>query len=381
MFTRLYIHIPFCQRKCPYCAFVSKQGSPAEIDRYVNQLMGEMRLAARESNPFQALDSVFLGGGTPSLLSPRQVGRILELADTLFGLSEGAEITLETNPGTVLKQTLEGFRLAGVNRLSMGVQSFHDRMLAALGRIHTAQQADDAVIAARRAGFDNIGIDLIHTLPGQTPRMWNEDLRHTLDLGVEHISIYGLTIEDDTPFAEQYADQDSIPDDDLSADMFEAADSVLTSAGYEHYEIANYARPGFRSRHNSGYWRRDGYLGLGTGAHSLLRGSGYGVRFGNTCDPDDYAAAITRAELPRRDRIELSREDAMAEFMFLGLRMAEGVSSDDLEREFGVSLWQQYGKALDNLIELGLLTSDEQDVRLTIRGMLLSNLVFTGFLP
>jgi oxygen-independent coproporphyrinogen-3 oxidase len=210
--------------------------------------------------------------------------------------------------------------------------------------------------------------------------MWNEDLRHALDLGIDHISIYGLTIEDDTPFAEQYADQDSIPDDDLSADMFEAADAALTSAGYEHYEIANYARPGFRSRHNSGYWRRDGYLGLGTGAHSLLRGSNHGVRFGNTCDPDEYAAAITRGELPRRDRIELSREDAMAEFMFLGLRMADGVSSDDLEREFGVSLWQQYGSTLDNLIDIGLLTSDERGVRLTIRGMLLSNLVFARFL-
>jgi oxygen-independent coproporphyrinogen III oxidase len=380
MFSRLYIHIPFCQRKCPYCAFVSQQGSPEEIDQFVNLLMSEMRLARQEYSPLQPLDSVFLGGGTPSLLQPNQVGRVLKLADELFGLTDKAEITLETNPGTIDQRKLEGFRLAGVNRLSIGVQSFDDRMLAVLGRIHTMQQADDAVKAARMAGFDNIGIDLIHALPGQTMEMWRDDLRHALELAPEHLSVYGLTIEEDTPFAERYTDDEGIPGEDLSADMFETADTVLKSAGYEHYEIANYARPGFRARHNSGYWKRDSYLGLGPGAHSFLRSSEYGIRFGNTSDLDEYAAAITRGELPRRDRVELSREDSMAEFMFLGLRMSDGVTSGDFEREFGGTLWEHYGNVLGELVSQGMLTANEQGVRLTRRGMLLSNQVFVRFL-
>ncbi|NVN90759.1 MAG: radical SAM family heme chaperone HemW [Desulfuromonadales bacterium] len=380
MITRLYIHIPFCQRKCRYCAFVSKKGSASEIDAFVDLLMAEMRQACRKSAPLHTLDSIYLGGGTPSLLQPTQVGRILDLADQLFGLSEGAEITLETNPGTVDQSKLAGFRVAGINRLSMGVQSFDDRMLSTLGRIHTTGQATDCITAARRAGFNNIGIDLIHSLPGQTLEMWHQDLRQALELGTEHLSIYGLTIEDNTDFAERYADHDSLVDEDLSADMFETADSVLTSTGYEHYEIANYARPGFRSRHNSGYWKRDGYLGLGPGAHSFLRCSDYGIRFGNTPDLDEYATSISGGELPRRDRIELTREDALAEFMFLGLRMADGVRSSDLEREFGVSLWKQYDKTLDELVGQGLLTADNEGVRLTKRGMLLSNQVFGRFL-
>jgi len=380
MFTRLYIHIPFCHRKCPYCAFVSQHGSAAEIDNYINLLMAEMRLARCDSPPLHGIDSIYFGGGTPSLLHPNQVGRILELADKLFDLSEKVEITLETNPGTIDQQKLKGYRLAGVNRLSIGVQSFDDCMLAVLGRIHTAQQADDAVKAARVAGFDNIGIDLIHALPGQTAQMWRDDLYHTLDLTPEHLSVYGLTIEEGTPFAERYAEDTDIPDEDLAADMFETADTLLTTAGYEHYEIANYARPGYRSQHNSGYWKRDGYLGLGAGAHSFLRSGKYGIRFGNVPALDEYAASITRDELPRRDMTVLSREDSLAEFMFLGLRMADGVTSGDFEREFGITLWEHYGKVLDELVGQGLLTADEQGVRLTRRGMLLSNRVFVRFL-
>ncbi len=380
MFNRLYIHIPFCHRKCPYCAFVSQQGSSAEIDSYVNLLMTEMHLARRESLSLHAIDSIYFGGGTPSLLHPSQVERILELACKLFSLSESVEITLETNPGTIDQQKLKGYHLAGVNRLSIGVQSFDDHMLEVLGRIHTAHQADDAVKAARWAGFDNVGIDLIHALPGQTMQMWRDDLHHALDLTPEHLSVYGLTIEEGTPFAERYAENTDIPDEDLAADMFETADTLLTTDGYEHYEIANYARPGYRSRHNSGYWKRDGYLGLGAGAHSFLRSGKYGTRFGNTPDLDEYAISITRGKLPRRDKIGLSREDSLAEFMFLGLRMADGVTSGDFEREFGTTLWEHFGKVMDELAGQGLLTADEHGVRLTRRGMLLSNRIFVRFL-
>lgn len=380
MFSRLYLHIPFCLRKCPYCAFVSREGSPAEREAYVSLLLEEMRLAKRENRPSLPLDSVYLGGGTPSLLEPGQTERILSLANDLFGLSHDAEITLEANPGTLDSRRLEGFRRSGINRLSLGVQSFHDPLLATLGRIHTAGQAEEALSNARKAGFQNIGIDLIHALPGQTMEMWHDDLKRAQDLSPQHLSVYGLTLEEGTPFAERYAADRGVPDQDLSADMFELAHTLLTGAGYEHYEIANYARPGFRSRHNSGYWRRDGYLGLGCGAHSFLRNAQYGIRFGNSCDPEEYAAAIAGGELPRQDRLELTRDDALAEFMFLGLRMADGVTSADLEREFGISLWERYGSELHELAEQGLLVGDESGVRLTGRGMLLSNRVFSRFL-
>jgi len=382
MFTRLYIHIPYCRQKCPYCAFFSQEHSGGDLDRYAKLLQREMTLAADRATTRPGLDSLYFGGGTPSLLDPRQIAELIRRADDLFGLSEGAEVTLEANPGTVDLQRLDGFRQAGINRLSLGFQSFDDRMLGALGRIHTAQQAREAFAAARRADFDNIGIDLIHALPGQTAAMWRTELRQALQLAPEHLSIYGLTIEEGTPFATQY-DEDSpqLPDEDLAAEMFEVADEVLGAHGYEHYEIANYARPGFRSRHNSGYWNRDGYLGLGAGAHSFLRGTGYGTRFSNAADLEEYGAELLAGRLPRRDSLSLDRPDAMAEFLFLGLRMADGVLFTTFEQEFGAGIREVFGQVIAPLIEQGLLTDDGPGLRLTRRGMLLSNQVFQLFLP
>jgi oxygen-independent coproporphyrinogen-3 oxidase len=382
MFTRLYLHIPFCRRKCPYCAFVSQESSGSDLELYVDLLLTEMRLAAKECIPNGELDSIYFGGGTPSLLAPGQVARLLEQAGKIFGLGPQAEITLEANPGTIDTDRLSGFRAAGVNRLSIGVQSFDDNMLAIMGRIHTSTEAKEAFAAARAAAFDNIGIDLIHALPGQTTEMWQSDLEQALQLAPEHISIYGLTVEEGTPFAVRYDDDSPLlPDDDLSATMFEVADDLLTAHGYEHYEIANYALPGRRARHNSGYWQRDGYLGLGAGAHSFLRDKGHGTRFGNVADLDEYTAAIGQGILPRRDVTALSREDAMAEFMFLGLRLADGVVFDEFEREFGVSPEEFYGRVFKELSSQGLLEVDGRSVHLTRRGWLLSNRVFSHFLP
>ena len=347
-------------------------------EAYVEALLAEMRLAAHGIVSGYPLESIYFGGGTPSLLRPGLIERLLRRAEDLFGLAEHCEITLEANPGATDREKLDGYRTAGVNRLSMGVQSFDDRMLATLERIHTARQARDFFHAARRSGFSNIGIDLINALPCQTLEMWRHDLCCALELSPEHLSVYGLTIEEDTPFASRYPNRGD-HDDDRAADMFEAADETLTEAGFEHYEIANYARPGFRSRHNCGYWRRDGYLGLGCGAHSLLR-TGFGIRFGNTPDLDEYTAAITNGILPRLDEVPISRYDAMAEFMFLGLRMADGVFSSDFEREFGIPLRERYGEEMEKLARLELLTVDMAGARLTGRGMLLSNQVFSRFL-
>jgi len=382
MYSRLYLHIPFCRRKCPYCAFVSREGNDNDVNAYVDLLLKEMNLAREETPPQQALNSVYLGGGTPSVLEPQQVFLLLGRASQQFGMAQGAEVTLEANPGTVDVQRLAGFRQAGVNRLSIGVQSFDNRMLAVLGRIHTADQAREAFAAARKAGFDNIGIDLIHALPGQTMDMWHNDLQQALQLNPDHLSVYGLTVEEGTPFATAYeADSPLLPDCDQSADMYEMAEALLTGRGYEHYEIANYARPGRRARHNSGYWQRDGYLGLGAGAHSFLRSGGYGSRYSNCADLDEYGADILRGIVPRRDLQLLTRADAQSEFMFLGLRMADGVLFRDFSREFASELADVFPEQLDRLSSQDLLVADETGVRLTRRGMLLSNYVFTQFLP
>jgi oxygen-independent coproporphyrinogen-3 oxidase len=382
MFTRLYIHIPFCRQKCPYCAFFSQEYSGDGLTRYAELLCNEMSLVAEKTATRHELDSIYFGGGTPSLLDPQLVADLIKQAQNLFGLAEGAEVTLEANPGTIDFQRLTDFRQAGITRLSLGIQSFDDHMLRALGRIHTAHQAREAYAAARRAGFENIGIDLIHALPGQTGDMWLAELRQALQLAPEHLSIYGLTIEEGTPFAERYAgDSPLLPDEDLAAEMFESADDLLDAHGYAHYEIANYARAGFRSRHNSGYWKRDGYLGLGAGAHSFLKDSGFGTRFSNAADLNEYSTALHNGALPRRDILPLSRADAMAEHLFLGLRMSDGVLFSTFEQEFGAGLRDVFGKELAKLLKQGLLAENGSGIRLTRRGMLLSNQVFQQFLP
>jgi oxygen-independent coproporphyrinogen-3 oxidase len=381
MFTRLYIHIPFCRQKCPYCAFFSQEHSSERLDDYTEQLCTEMSLAAKSIPTRCGLDSIYFGGGTPSLMNFRHVARLLEQAARLFGLAAQAEITLEANPGTINNRNLADFHQAGINRLSLGIQSFDNQMLATLGRIHTAQEAQAAFTAARRAGFNNIGIDLINSLPGQTREMWQSDLKHALQLAPEHLSIYGLTIEEDTRFGALYAENSPLlPDEELSAEMFEIADDLLGSSEYEHYEIANYARSGFRSQHNSAYWYREGYLGLGAGAHSLLHDSAYGTRFSNVADCDQYARTLQHGELPRTDKVQLSREDAMAEHMFLGLRMFDGVTFETFEKTFGIKLTDKFGPVLGPLLLQGLLTENSSGICLTRRGMLISNQIFQKFL-
>jgi len=382
MFTRLYLHIPFCRRKCPYCAFYSREESPERLAHYTDLLLREMELAADSTPSEYPLESIYFGGGTPSLLEPDQLRRLLDRAISLFGLAPEAEITLEANPGTVDGPKLAAYRSAGANRLSLGVQSFNVTMLEKLGRIHTADQARQAFSQARQSGFSNIGIDLIHALPGQTMAQWHEDLQQALKLTPEHLSIYGLTVEEGTPFAGRYPEGNGeLPSDDSAAEMFETTRELLTGAGYEHYEIANYARPGFRSRHNSGYWQRDGYLGLGAGAHSFLRNSAYGSRCCNPADLDSYNVSLAAGILPRSDLASIEREDAMAEFIFLGLRMADGISFSRFRSAFGAELTEIFGAEITTLQTLDLITTAADSMRLTLRGMLLSNQVFQRFLP
>jgi len=380
MFSRLYIHIPWCLSKCGYCAFNSRPLEPHQLEQTCHLLLQEMELAAAAWSTNQPLQSVYLGGGTPSLLSAEQVSRLLACSRSLFGHADDAEITLEANPGTVTLDPLTGYYQAGVSRLSLGAQSFNDQLLQTLGRRHTASETRSAFQLAQQAGFSSIGLDLICGLPEQTMADWQQDLAAALALQPDHLSVYGLTIEEDTPFAGRYpAGSDALPDHDLSASMLEEADSSLTAAGYDHYEIANFARPGCRSQHNCGYWQRDGYLGIGPGAHSFLR-QGWGIRWGNQGDFETWAAAIQNNRLAAIEQQELTREDALSEYIFLGLRMADGISLNGFAEEFGERLEHRFSEAIHQLQQAGLLTCSQDRLCLTKQGMLLSNQVFVRFL-
>jgi oxygen-independent coproporphyrinogen-3 oxidase len=377
MYNRLYIHVPFCVEKCHYCAFISSKPQSSQLLEYPELLRLELQLHSASSQP---LESIYFGGGTPSLLLPAQIAGILEEMAKRNAIQSDAEITIEANPGTISIDTLKGFYNAGINRISMGIQSFDNLFLKILGRIHTADQARLAFQNARSAGFGNISIDLIHSLPGQSLDQWRTELQQAIAFCPEHISIYGLTVEDNTVFAHMYPpDSPDLVDEDLSADMFECADELLTKAGFDHYEIANYSRPGRRSQHNSGYWKRDGYLGIGVAAHSFLR-DGFGVRFSNPDNLEEYRLSVESGQLSRIDLHQLSQAEAMAEYLFLGLRLAEGINIDVFEREFGCSLEAVYGSTPEDLVRGCLLERQGRNLALTLRGMLLSNQVFARFI-
>jgi oxygen-independent coproporphyrinogen-3 oxidase len=324
--------------------------------------------------------TLYFGGGTPSLLSPSFVARIIAAATRLFALQADAEITIEANPGTVTRDKLAGYRLAGVNRLSLGMQSFSDTMLSRLGRAHTARDGLDAFAAARDSGFANIGIDLIHSLPGQKPEMWRAELDRAVELRPEHISAYGLTIEAGTPFhAMEQRGELTLPGEEEAAGMFEQTSELLRQAGYEHYEISNFALPGFRSRHNQVYWQRGSYLGFGAGAHSFLADPRFGSRWNNPDRPETYLQSVGSGIAPREGLAMIKEREAQAEKLFLGLRMLEGVDGESFRREFGVTLEGAYPAELPGLLGEGLLEWREGRLRLTRRGIILANQVFIRF--
>jgi len=355
--TGLYIHIPFCRRKCSYCDFFSVEGSPSDLKEYVSLLVKHLDILARERGGCPPLDTVFFGGGTPSLLAPSDVARILEAVHRLFGLASGAEVSLEANPGTVTLESLKGYRTAGINRLSFGLQSLDRGNLNLLGRIHSSQDAIAAVTRARRAGFTNVSCDLIFGLPGKSSGVLEEDLRGLLDLEPDHLSCYALTFEEGTPlFTALQRGEVDLPSDDDVADEFLYVHDVLEGANYSHYEISNYARPGFECRHNIGYWRRRSCLAIGAGAHSFDPG-GWGSRFAVPPDLRRYAASLEGGENPSRLIETFGREDAMAETLYLGLRTARGVPEKEFRLRFGAGVAEafprQVAKHGDRLLLVG----------------------------
>jgi oxygen-independent coproporphyrinogen-3 oxidase len=376
----LYVHFPFCLKKCPYCDFNSIADSRITPEEYVAALQREMGLRRERLAGDVTAPTLYFGGGTPSLLEPRLVARLIEEAARLFALEGDAEITLEANPGTVNREKLAAYRLAGVNRLSLGVQSLQDSLLARLGRIHSADEALAAFAAARDAGFANIGIDLIHSLPGEDLTTWLADLRRAVSLAPEHISAYGLSIEEGTPFhALEQAEELALPAEEEAAVMFERTTDMLCGAGFEQYEISNFARPGFRSRHNQVYWKRGNYLGFGAGAHSFLEEPRFGVRWRDPDEPDSYLLALHEGIVPTEALAACEKRTAMAETLFLGLRMREGVSGEAFRHEFGVTLEEAYPAEIQRLLADGLLEWQDRQLRLSRKGLILANQVFVRF--
>ena len=383
----LYVHIPFCLRKCRYCDFLSAPQTDIDRERYVKALIREIK-TQKDCPAGRPVDTVFFGGGTPSVLSADQIGRIIDALREVFLILPDAEVSLETNPGTADFEKLSAFKEAGINRLSMGVQSMHDEELHLLGRIHTAEQALEAFKTARAAGFDNINIDLMSALPGQTFDSWADSLRQAVEWRPEHISAYSLIIEPGTPFSALYdaGELPPLPDEETDRKMYHYTREYLAQHGYGRYEISNYALKGRECRHNSGYWTGHPYLGFGIGAASYVNGA----RFSNIPDFETYIVEMEKAGIPaeieqvygkvRTEIHSLTEQEKMEEFMFLGLRMTAGVKTSDFASRFGKSLDEVYGDVIRRHLAQGLLQRTPEGFCLTERGTDVSNYVMADYL-
>lgn len=372
----LYIHIPFCIKKCAYCDFLSWSGDKDQKEEYVRNLEQEIRSYKTFAADYQ-VSTVYFGGGTPSILETGQIGRIMEALRQTFRIEKKAEITLEMNPGTTQKEKLKVYRQLGINRLSIGIQSVKNENLKLLGRIHTYEDFLESYHMAREAGFDNISGDLISSLPGQTLEEWKEELEILIRTPLEHLSVYQLIIEEGTEFYERYGEHEELlPDEETSREIYLWTGEYLENQGFRQYEISNYARAGKESRHNLRYWERKDYLGLGLGAASMIRN----MRMSNTRDWEKYR---TGCRDPRKIREEvefLEEPRQIEEFMFLGLRKTRGVSRKEFRRTFGKDLDLIYEKTLKKCLENGMLQESGDRIFLSEEGILLSNQIFADFL-
>jgi oxygen-independent coproporphyrinogen-3 oxidase len=367
----VYLHIPFCKSRCSYCDFATDvYRDSGAVDRYVDAICKEIAGFVGDGT---TTDTVYFGGGTPSLLGAEQVERILGAVRGKFVISNQPEITMEMNPATVTAGTLAGYRALGVKRASFGVQTFDDGELKLLARGHDANDARTTFRMLREAGFDNISFDLIAGLPGQTLDGWQRNLDEAIDLSPEHLSLYLLEIHEGTPLAEQVrSGRRPTPDDNVAAEMYEIMIDMLVRAGYEQYEISNFARPGFGSRHNTKYWRLDPVYGFGVSAHSFDGRH----RYANERDTAKYVERILQSGSAEAMREEI---DAGSEFVFLGLRLEEGIDLAEYERRFGHKLIDDHAQDLEDLTQKQLVELVGNSLRLTRKGKLFSNEVFAAF--
>ena len=377
MILQLYIHFPFCKRKCLYCDFCSAAESPETVAAYCGALKKEIRLMAKKYADAK-VSTVFLGGGTPSLVPPQEMAAVLDTLRDAFEILPDAEFTSEANPGTLTGEWLEMTVKRGLNRLSLGVQAAQDHLLQGIGRIHTAREAEEAVRLARRYGIQNLNLDAMFGLPGQTERDYLDTLESFKAWGADHISAYSLILEEGTPLYRLVnAGHVILPDEDEVASMYEHGIEWLEQAGYRRYEVSNFAKPGFECRHNIGYWQGEWYLGLGVAAHSMLptdRPGAFCQRKGNAADVQAYIRALQSGEEAPVDGVDfVTPEEAMFETMMLGLRTTFGVEEKRFEKLHGVSLRKRYGEPLDSLVRDGLGQWTEGRFSLTPRGIEIQN--------
>lgn len=377
----LYIHIPFCMKKCDYCDFLSGEASEFEKKEYIRTLLNEIKFQAYDCEDYE-VSTIYFGGGTPSILKAQVIDSILQEVYRHFHVKEDAEITIECNPGTVEREKLALYKISGINRISLGLQTANNQELKTLGRIHTFEDFLESYDAARKAGFENINVDVMSALPIQTVASYEMTLKNVLRLKPEHISAYSLMIEKDTPFYEKYSEDDYIrasggkpkylPSEEEERRMYRLTKELLADQGYQRYEISNYAKPGFECKHNVGYWRRENYIGMGIGASSLFENT----RFHNT----DIMFEYRKGNFEREDEEVLSKKAQMEEFMFLGLRMTDGISRADFKEQFGMEIEGAYGQALEKLTAGGYLEKREGRIFFTEAGIDVSNTLLTEFL-
>ena len=398
----LYIHIPFCVKKCDYCDFLSAPADLETKEKYVEALINEIKLNKNKMSEY-VVDTVFIGGGTPSLLEENQISKIISVLRDNCNMSENPEITIECNPGTITESKLWEYKKSGINRISFGLQSANDEELKSIGRIHNYAGFLESYNLARKCGFDNINVDLMSALPGQTLKSYEETLNKVVRLEPEHISAYSLIVEENTLMyyrvkKAQIKGINILPDEESERKMYYLTNNILRSNGYRKYEISNYSKPGKECKHNIGYWQRKEYLGFGIGAASLYKEK----RYNNISDINKYIEVLTNnikensinnvensSEVENQVNIlnsivknlqQLTERDRMEEFMFLGLRMIKGVSGSEFFQRFGQNMWNVYGNVLNKLKDEGLIIVEMPDVRLSDYGIDVSNYVLAQFL-
>ena len=360
----IYVHIPFCLRKCNYCDFASYPNRQGDMDLYMQTLLSEAKNAQKKYGKF-SVPSIYIGGGTPTILPGKYIKKILDTLQSLYFIEENAEITIEGNPGTLAREWLMVAKHAGANRLSFGAQAFQEELLLLLGRIHTRAQIDEAIYMARDAGFSNLNLDLMYALPNQTIEQWEGSLECAMSLGVEHISCYSLIPEEGTPLTERLKQGEiSLPDEETVLAMQSLAVKVLARGGLMRYEISNYAKKGFESRHNMGYWRRTDYLGIGCASHSLMRGE----RFCNSSSLDAYLAGEIGI-----DRTVLTPCEEVEEAIMLETRTVAGIDLKEFRMRYGIDFAKQYAHGVNILCKNGLALCDEKNFRLTADGLNVQN--------
>ncbi|AKG53405.1 nucleoside 5-triphosphatase RdgB [Dehalogenimonas sp. WBC-2] len=370
-----YFHLPFCRRRCHYCSFYSTAGRESQIPAYVDAVIKEVELTCRTDS---VLETIYFGGGTPSLFASSEIEKMISAVSKCYFISDNAEITLEANPGTFDKEYLRLLHRTGVNRLSLGIQSLDDAELRLLGRNHSASDALRSITYAKNAGFQNISLDFIYGVPYRALDRWNRMLDVIIGLGTEHLSLYGLTVEDGTSLDNAIkTGKVPAPDPDMAAAEYELAVKKLAASGYRQYEISNWARPGAESRHNLAYWQRKEYIGLGAAAHSFIDGQ----RLANPDNLDEYMTALNQGKLPNQSIETIDQNLALSETLFLGLRLCDGVSLDDIGRKFGIDLQNRFVQEIAELSALQLIKVEDRYLKLTDSGRLLSNEVFIRFLP